>query len=58
MGGRVIDVELPVTHARDRVDADGELRLDADIAERLDEILAELLASAEQVEEALQPIAA
>ena len=48
MGGRVIDAELPVAHAHQRITADGEIGLDPELAERLDEILAELIDSAEQ----------
>lgn len=50
MGGRVVEAELPVGHVQERVDGDGELRLDPELTARLDEILAELLSSAEQVD--------
>jgi chromate reductase len=46
MGGRVIQTELPVGHARDRLQH-GRLALEPEQVERLDGILAELLEAAE-----------
>jgi chromate reductase len=46
MGGRVVEAELPVGHAKDHL-VDGRLELPPDQAERLEEILAELVAAAE-----------
>jgi len=47
MGGRVIEAELPVAHAGDLL-VDGRLELAPEQSERLEEILAELIAAAEQ----------
>ncbi|HEV7481833.1 MAG TPA: NAD(P)H-dependent oxidoreductase, partial [Solirubrobacterales bacterium] len=58
LGGRVIETELPVARA-DKQLVDGHLELEPQQSERLEEILAELLASAEEAEElAREPIAA
>jgi chromate reductase len=48
LGGRVIETELPVAHAHERLVGDS-LELDPEQAERLDEILAELVAAAEEI---------
>jgi chromate reductase len=56
MGGRVVEAELPVAHAHERLVGD-RLELDPDQAGRLEEILAELVAAAE-VEAGLEPVAA
>lgn len=56
MGGRVIEAELPVARAHERL-ADDRLELEPEQAERLDEILAELVAAAE-AEAGLEPVAA
>jgi chromate reductase len=56
MGGRVVEAELPVSHAHERVAGD-RLELDPEQAERLEEILAELVAAAE-AEVSLEPVAA
>jgi len=50
MGGRVIDAELPVGHARELV-ADGRLELPPELAGQLEEILDELVAAAERESE-------
>lgn len=55
MGGRVVEAELPVAHAHERLVGD-RLELDPEQAERLGEILAELVAAAEKVD--LVPAAA
>jgi chromate reductase, NAD(P)H dehydrogenase (quinone) len=47
MGGRVIETELPVAHANDLRHGD-KLKLEPEQAEQLEEILAELVAAAEQ----------
>jgi chromate reductase len=58
LGGRVIETELPVAGA-DKLLVDGRLELEPQQAERLEELLAELIASAEEAEEArLQRVAA
>lgn len=54
MGGRVVEAELPVAHAHERL-AGERLELDPEQLELLDEILAELVAAAEPVGE---PVAA
>ena len=46
MGGRVIEAELPVPHAHERL-VEGRLELELEQEERLDGILAELVAAAE-----------
>jgi chromate reductase, NAD(P)H dehydrogenase (quinone) len=46
MGGRVIETELPVGHAKELL-VDGHLELSPQQAEQLEEILAELVAQAE-----------
>jgi chromate reductase, NAD(P)H dehydrogenase (quinone) len=46
MGGRVLEVELPVAHAADLRDGD-QLKLEPDQSEQLTEILSELVAAAE-----------
>jgi hypothetical protein len=46
MGGRVVDGELGVPHAHERL-AGERLELEHDQEQRLDEILAELVAAAE-----------
>jgi chromate reductase, NAD(P)H dehydrogenase (quinone) len=46
MGGRVLEAELPVSHAND-LRHDDRLELEPEQAERLEEILAELVAAAE-----------
>jgi chromate reductase, NAD(P)H dehydrogenase (quinone) len=48
LGGRVVEAELPVARARDRVDERGELELPPQQAEQLEEILSELVAAVEQ----------
>jgi chromate reductase len=50
LGGRVIETELPVAGA-DKLLVDGRLELDPQQSERLEGLLAELIASAEEVEE-------
>jgi chromate reductase len=55
LGGRVLEAELPVSHAQDLRHGD-RLELPPEQAEQLEEILAELVAAAEL--EAAQPIAA
>lgn len=50
MGGRVIDAELPVGHARELVH-DSRLELPPEKLQQLDEILAELVAAAERESE-------
>ncbi len=52
MGGRVLEVELPVSHAGDLRHGE-RLELEPEQAEQLDEILAELIAAAER-----EPVAA
>ena len=52
MGGRVLEAELPVAHARDLRHGD-RLELPPEQAEQLEEILAELVAAAER-----EPVAA
>jgi chromate reductase len=56
LGGRVLEAELPVGHAR-KLLRDGHLELEPDQAERLEEILAELVAAAER-ELVAEPLAA
>jgi chromate reductase len=51
LGGRVIETELPVARA-DRLLVDGRLELDPQQSEQLEGLLAELVASAEEAEEA------
>ncbi|HEV7769096.1 MAG TPA: NAD(P)H-dependent oxidoreductase [Solirubrobacterales bacterium] len=59
MGGRVVEAELPVARARELVGADGRLELSPQQSEQLEEILAELVAAAEQEAEVhLERIAA
>ena len=48
MGGRVVEAELPVGRARELPVVNGRLELDPQLSERLEEILAELVAAAEQ----------
>jgi chromate reductase, NAD(P)H dehydrogenase (quinone) len=56
--GRVVESELPVAGA-DKLLVDGHLELEPQQAERLEELLAELIASAEEAEEApLERVAA
>ena len=50
LGGRVIEAELPVARA-DKLLVDGQLELDPEQSEQLEEILAELVAAAEEAEE-------
>ena len=50
LGGRVIEAELPLARA-DKQLVDGRLELEPQQSERLEEILAELIAAAEEVEE-------
>ena len=50
LGGRVVEGELPVARADQQL-ADGRLELEPQQSERLEEILAELIASAEEAEE-------
>jgi chromate reductase len=58
LGGRVVESELPVAGA-DKLLVDGHLELEPQQAERLEELLAELIASAEEAEEApLERVAA
>ncbi len=58
LGGRVIETELPVARADKQLVA-GRLELEPEQSERLEEILAELIASAEEAEElAREPVAA
>lgn len=47
LGGRVIEAELPVAGA-DKLLVDGQLELDPQLSERLEEIVAELIAAAEE----------
>ncbi|HEY5976442.1 MAG TPA: NADPH-dependent FMN reductase [Solirubrobacterales bacterium] len=46
MGGRVLEAELPVAHAREKL-ATGRLTVEPELLERLDETLAELVSQAE-----------
>ncbi len=48
MGGRVIEAELPVARAQELPVADGRLELPPQQSEQLEELLAELVAAAEQ----------
>jgi chromate reductase len=58
LGGRVIETELPVGRA-DKQLVDGHLELEPQQSEQLEELLAELIASAEEAEEfARQRVAA
>ncbi len=57
MGGRVVEAELPVGHARDRL-AGNRLELSPQQSEQLEEILAELVAEAEREGEAQPALAA
>ncbi|MGC1166366.1 MAG: NADPH-dependent FMN reductase [Solirubrobacterales bacterium] len=50
LGGRVIETELPVARA-DKLLVNGRLELDPQQSERLEELLAELVAAAEEAEE-------
>ena len=50
LGGRVIETELPIARAGDQY-VDGHLELEPQQSERLAELLAELIASAEEAEE-------
>jgi chromate reductase len=50
LGGRVIETELPVARA-DKLLVDGQLELEPQQSKRLEEILAELVAAAEEAEE-------
>ncbi len=50
MGGRVVEAELPVGHARELL-VDGRLELSPEQTEHLEEILAELIAAAERESE-------
>jgi chromate reductase len=50
LGGRVIETELPVARA-DKLLVDGHLELEPQQAQQLEELLAELIASAEEAEE-------
>ncbi len=50
LGGRVVEAELPLARA-DKQLVDGHLELDPQQSEQLEELLAELLASAEEVGE-------
>jgi len=50
LGGRVVEAELPVAHAHELM-VDGRLELPPEQAERLEELLAELVAAAEQLQE-------
>jgi chromate reductase len=49
IGARVVDVELPVSQAPTRFDADGRL-VDEDIRERLTEVVNELVSSVRERE--------
>jgi chromate reductase len=51
LGGRVIETELPVARA-DKLLVDGRLELEPQQVEQLEQLLAELIASAEEAEEA------
>jgi chromate reductase len=58
LGGRVVEAELPVARAGELL-VDGRLELDPRQAEQLEELLAELVAAAEEAEEfAREPVAA
>jgi len=58
LGGRVVESELPVAQANELL-VDGHLELSPQQSEQLEELLAELIASAEEAEEArVEPIAA
>jgi chromate reductase, NAD(P)H dehydrogenase (quinone) len=48
MGGRVVEAELPVARVRELIGSDGRLELSPQQSEQLEEILAELVAAAEQ----------
>jgi chromate reductase, NAD(P)H dehydrogenase (quinone) len=47
LGGRVVEAELPVGHAKDQLVGGGRLELSPQQSEQLEEILAELIAQAE-----------
>ncbi len=57
MGGRVVEAELPVGHAKELL-GNGELELSPEQSEHLEEILAELIAEAEREREAQAAVAA
>jgi chromate reductase len=57
MGGRVVEAELPVGHAKDQLDGD-RLDLRPEQAVQLESILAELISEAEIEREAQLPVAA
>jgi chromate reductase len=50
LGGRVIETELPVARA-DQLLVEGRLELEPQQSEQLEELLAELIAAAEEAEE-------
>ena len=50
LGGRVVEAELPVARADEQL-VDGRLELEPEQSEQLEEILAELVAAAEEAEE-------
>jgi chromate reductase, NAD(P)H dehydrogenase (quinone) len=49
-GGRVIDIDLPVGHARELL-VEGRLKLPTELSHQLDELLAELVSAAERESE-------
>ena len=55
LGGRVVDMELPVAEADRQLDADGRMRLSPQQSEQFEELLAELIAAGERER---QPVAA
>jgi chromate reductase len=58
LGGRVVETELPVSGA-DELLVDGRLQLPPQLADQLEGLLAELIAAAEEAEEARgEPVAA
>jgi chromate reductase len=58
MGGRVLEAELPVARAHELVAGGGELELPPQQSEQLEEILAELVAAADQLRADLEQVAA
>jgi chromate reductase, NAD(P)H dehydrogenase (quinone) len=52
LGGRVVEAELPVAKAAELAVEDGRLELEPQLSERLEGLLAELIAVAEEAEEA------
>jgi chromate reductase len=55
LGGRVVEMELPVAEADRQIEADGHMGLSLQQADQLEQLLAELIAAAERER---QPVAA